>query len=365
MPASASAYTFVCGADEYLVDARASAEFARLSEGVTDDFSKEIINGNALNLDEVNDVISRFLSAVQTVALFGERKAVWLKGVTFLGTSRTGDSEGAKAEVARLAEALKGVDAASVGVLISACPVDQRKAGFKALKAGGNFVEISEADAAPQTLLGNIAAECGVAFEGVAADYLFQKLHGNMRLCVMETRKLALSIAGESDAHITAALIDSLVPPFGESDFFEPVAAFYENNLPKTLEALKRYFFTRKESRPLLANFQTRNRVLIQMRALLDAGEARVNGSWLDKAVFASAKNRFDTLYDPADKTCVFHQNPFALGFYARDAARCRLRRLIDFQAEFRAAFEGIMRRPNEQESVLREMVIRCLGNAL
>ncbi len=38
------------------------------------------------------------------------------------------------------------------------------------------------------------------------------------------------------------------------------------------------------------------------------------------------------------------------------------LRRLIDNQREFLAAFEEIIRRPHEQEEVLRDMAVRCLG---
>jgi DNA polymerase-3 subunit delta len=38
------------------------------------------------------------------------------------------------------------------------------------------------------------------------------------------------------------------------------------------------------------------------------------------------------------------------------------LRRLIDNQQEFIRAFEEIIRRPNEQEAVLRDMAVRCLA---
>jgi DNA polymerase-3 subunit delta len=38
------------------------------------------------------------------------------------------------------------------------------------------------------------------------------------------------------------------------------------------------------------------------------------------------------------------------------------LRRLIDNQQEFIAAFEEIVRRPDEQEDVLRDLAVRCLG---
>jgi DNA polymerase-3 subunit delta len=38
------------------------------------------------------------------------------------------------------------------------------------------------------------------------------------------------------------------------------------------------------------------------------------------------------------------------------------LKKLIDFQIAFTEAFEEIIKRPNEQEEVCRELAVRCLS---
>ncbi len=58
----------------------------------------------------------------------------------------------------------------------------------------------------------------------------------------------------------------------------------------------------------------------------------------------------------------LFTQNPWYLGKLAGSAKLPTLRRLIDNQQELIAAFEEIIRRPHEQEEVLREMAVRCLA---
>jgi len=58
----------------------------------------------------------------------------------------------------------------------------------------------------------------------------------------------------------------------------------------------------------------------------------------------------------------LFTQNPWYVGKLAGSAPLPPLRRLIDNQREFVAAFEEIIRRPNEQEEVLRDMAVRCLA---
>ena len=58
----------------------------------------------------------------------------------------------------------------------------------------------------------------------------------------------------------------------------------------------------------------------------------------------------------------LFSQNPWYVGKLAGGARLPSLRRLIDNQQEFVRAFEEIIARPNEQEAVLRDMAVRCLG---
>ena len=57
-----------------------------------------------------------------------------------------------------------------------------------------------------------------------------------------------------------------------------------------------------------------------------------------------------------------FTQNQWYVGKLVGSGKLPPLRRLIDNQQEFVRAFEGIVQRPNEQETVLREMTVRCLA---
>ena len=56
-----------------------------------------------------------------------------------------------------------------------------------------------------------------------------------------------------------------------------------------------------------------------------------------------------------------FSQNPWYVGKLAGGARLPSLRRLIDNQREFLHAFAEIIRRPDEQEAVLRDLAVRCL----
>ncbi|HEY8933426.1 MAG TPA: DNA polymerase III subunit delta, partial [Rariglobus sp.] len=214
------------------------------------------------------------------------------------------------------------------------------------------------------------ARELGVSFGEGAAQLLLAKVGANTRLLIEETRKLA-TFASPSEASAKAgapviieeAHVAELTANTAEGDFFEAAEAFFAGNLTWTLAALHHHFFTGGDARPIISALQNRNRILLQVRALADAGEVRVGPRGLDglpKAaptygrhfVGATEKSSFN----------LFSQNAWYVGKLAGTAKLPTLRRLIDNQQEFIRAFEEIVQRPDEQEEVLREMAVRCLS---
>jgi DNA polymerase-3 subunit delta len=202
-------------------------------------------------------------------------------------------------------------------------------------------------------------------------ELLLAKVGANTRLIVEETRKLATfalpteisAQEGGDQAIITEAHVAELTPNVAEGDFFEAAEAFFSGDLKWTLSALHRHFFTGGDARPVISALQNRNRILLQVRALVDAGDARVGPRGLDGLQRAAGTyaGRFTGATEKSSFN-VFTQNPWYVGKLAGSAKLPNLRRLIDNQQEFIAAFEEIIRRPGEQEEVLREMAVRCLA---
>jgi DNA polymerase-3 subunit delta len=172
--------------------------------------------------------------------------------------------------------------------------------------------------------------------------------------------KLA-AYAGEGEA-ITEAQVAELTPNAAEGDFFESAEAFFSGDLRWTLAALGRHFFAGGDARPVISALQNRNRILLQVRALLDAGEVRLGPRGLDGMPRAAAAfGRHFTGATEKSSFNLFSQNPWYVGKLAGSARLPSLRRLIDNQREFLHAFAEIIRRPDEQEAVLRDLAVRCL----
>ena len=364
--AATKPFTFVCGQDDFLVGRLGQERFAALSAGVTDEFATEVISGFAGNVDEVGEAVNRFREAVQTIPMFGGRRIVHLKDVNFLSDSVTGRAEGTEVLVGDLRAVLESVNPVETAVLITAAPVDRRRSFLKWCEGNADFVLVGgDAATGEEALAAVVLAEArliGATFAPGAVDLLLARIGPNTRLLVEEVRKLA-DYAGASP--IEEAHVLELTPNVALGDFFETTDAFFSGDLKWTLAALQRHFFSGGDSRPLIAALQGRNRLLIQVRALLDSGEIRSGPRGIEGLPGAAAAHRekFGEAADVKSPFNVFTQNAWYLGKLAGGRTLPPIRRLIDNQQEFLAAFEEIHRR-DDPEEVMREMAVRCLAPA-
>jgi len=364
--ATAKKFTFICGSDDFLVGRMGRQRFdALVASAGADEFSQEIVNGFAGNVGEVETAVNRFRDSVQTIALFGGRRVVWLKDVNFLADTVTGRAESTLQLVEDLQRILETLNPDDTAVLVTAAPIDRRRSFPKWCEKHADFALAGgDGDSAGEALAGVVLAEAralGASFAPGAVELLLAKIGPNTRLLVEETHKLA-TYAGDKTA-IEEAHVAELTPNVAEGDFFEAAEAFFSGDLKWTLAALHRHFFAGGDARPVIAALQNRNRILLQVRALVDAGDARIGPRGLDGMPRAAAAYgaRFTGATEKSSFN-LFTQNPWYVGKLASSAKLPPLRRLIDNQQEFIAAFEEIVRRPDEQEEVLREMAVRCVA---
>jgi DNA polymerase III subunit delta len=363
----AKPFLFLCGADDFLVNRLGQERYAALTAGVADEFAREVLNGFAANVGEVEAVVNRLREAVQTLSLFGGRRVVWLKDVNFLADTVTGRAEGTLRQVEEMQALLGAVNPDEVAVVVTAAPVDRRRSFLKWCEATADCTVVGDEGREGAAALAPVAlAEAqaqGIVLAPDALELLLARVGPNARLLVEEVRKLATYAApggtiGEKD-------VAELTPNFAEGDFFEAAEAFGRGDLPWTLAALHRHFFTGGDARPVLTALQNRNRLLLQVKVLLDAGEVRLGPRGLERADFERAAAAHAPAFAGAAEKSpfnVFTQNLWYLGKLAGAARLPPVRRLIDQQQEFITAFEELVRRPGEQEEVLREMAVRCLA---
>ena len=356
-------FRFIAGSDDFLVQRKARSEWAQITESVGDPNAGEVVDGHAGNVDAVNKYIANFNSAVRTVSLFAPEKAVWFKDVSFLADSVTGRAKGTLEAVEHLQDLLGDYDETAVRILISASPVDRRKKAYKWFQSNGDssYLETGKDAGAVVTMIEEEAARTGKRFSSNGAEVLVQMTGGSARLALEETRKLVTYLGREGES-ISPSLVAELVPSLGDSDFFEAAEAFYSLDLEWTLAAIHRHFFAGHDARQLISSLQNRNRLLLQLKVLMQTGRlrGRVSANSLEKAADGLGIDFGDA---PGKSSfCIFTQHPWYLGRLSESLGKLNLKALLDFQEAFRDAFMEIISRPTEQEAVINAMAVRCIS---
>ncbi len=359
-------FSFISGDDEFLVNEKAQVWFENKSKGITEELSKEVIDGRANNIDEVRQIVERFSEGVQTPSLFGGPKVVWLKAVNFLANSQTGNAKVTLELLESLKLVLGEIEKDFVSVLISASPVYKVRNFYKWCAEHSEFVIVDGSKIRLEQVKERIQKSCldsDVKIDLPAIQMLFDKVQGNSRLISMEIDKL-ITYIGKSGT-IDEGLVNEMVPNFGEGDFFEATDAFFSADLTWALDAISRHFFTQSEGRPLLGSLQSRNRLMIQLRILKDSGELESGYQGIQKNKLAYLSKKYAHHFD-ADSVKsnlnIFTQNPYYLSRLVKDLSHFPLKRLIDFQIAFAETFGAIIRSPKLQEESFKQLVMRCLG---
>ena len=218
----------VLGDDDYLVRQRAKEIYDGHSKDFPDDLSREIIDGRADRVEDVERILTEARSACQTLSLFGGGKLVWINEANFLNQTKTGAAQGSKEALEASKPFLENLGESKL--ILSACPIHRNHAFIKWLKSNSTCEDRGQAGERRRVsfrrLVQETAVSCGIDFASGAVEFLAGKIGGHSRLGVEETRKLAAYL-GQDGGPITEELITELVPDFGEGDFFEASEAFF------------------------------------------------------------------------------------------------------------------------------------------
>jgi DNA polymerase-3 subunit delta len=355
----------IAGSDEFSVHRRAKECFEEWSTAIPDPNSIEKLDGRYQTVDEVQTGLSQFNGAVRTRSMFGGEKLVWWHSLSFLDQGVLGRREGSKEAadlLVKTLEELSGDPVVRIIVSVSSIAKNHRllnwAAKAKAVKVEAFFVDKRNPQKDLAALVKEEIKASGLKFANGVPEILLDRVGYEARMFSEEIKKLALYFADEPDVVVREQHIFDLVPPFGETEFFEAAEVFFSGNQDQIQRALRRHFFSHPQSaRGLLAILQTRVPLFIQLNVLSKSGDIRggkpeLAGHPLQSRFFegVQAKSPFN----------LFSQNAWYLSKFLPIAQRRSLKAWIDIQQHLLQAFIEIIERPNQQEEVMRELAFKC-----
>ncbi|MCU0777025.1 MAG: hypothetical protein MUF86_05080 [Akkermansiaceae bacterium] len=244
-PSSGSGSFFaVIGSDEGLVREKALELHNRLTGGIDDGFTHEVIDGIADNSDSAFEICSNTVQALQTLPMFGGDKVVWLRNANFLGDNVTGRSQRTEAGVESLRAALEGGMPPGVKFLLTAQGVDKRRSFWKFIEKSAEVMVFDRIDTSRDgwqdqvaALVAGRAAELGLQFEADALA-LFVMLAGEQSQQIgNELEKLDLFL-GPDRRIVTEEDVNVLVPLSRAAVVFEIGKSIQNGNAARAIQLI-------------------------------------------------------------------------------------------------------------------------------
>jgi DNA polymerase-3 subunit delta len=358
-------FRFVCGNDDFLVSRKGAEIWAANVPSGADFMCVEIVEGRVLTVENALTAIQQCIGALQTMPMFGDRKYVWFKDVSFMGDTVQSKSADVQEGVEKLQSVLGTIRPHEVFVLFTVVPIDRRRRQFKWFQENGN-VEFLASDnekdlqQAVTVLVQELLKASQKSIHPSAMNVFLSKVGSNPRMALAEMQKL-ITWAGDAEPLIREKHVLELVPDSGEGNFFEAAEAFYAADLTWMLEALRRYFFAGNDIRPLLSTFQGRNRLLLQLRSLYDAGELTLR---VQDSDFQRLAGKYGNLFGASDTKSAlnpFSQNPWYLKRLMAVLPSFTLKKLVQIQLDLLDVFEEVLKAPAEAENRMAWMAQRHL----
>jgi DNA polymerase-3 subunit delta len=349
----------VYGADEFLVECR--------TDFLLDDLissygpcTPEILSGFSSAAADLTILLDRVRESMATLPLFESKRVIWIRGVQFFSPTA---SAGSAEIIEKILEQISRASEWSVAVFISASPVDRRLGIFKKFLAATDAYEVlaSEGDAV-EFLLQEMAREKKFTFDEKVHRFLLEKLGTNTRRAASELEKLDQYLGPRriiSREDVEAVLCDG-----AEGNFFEILDAFYSRNGPAFEKLVWAFLHGKGEPRVLLAAMQSRNRILLQMKALRQMGRWKVDGRGTPvRALLEQAREEVNFPDFPQmekDSCNIFSQNPWYLRRVGEQLVTFQMKELVEIQLSLVEIFEALNYRWREvdEEWLLNRFVM-------
>lgn len=275
---------FFYGNDEYLVDTNAKKQVEKICPPAEQSLVLEIIDGSVDTIDATISAIDNCIAAFRTVGLFGGKKVVWFRNISFLKSLVIMKNARVKELLNTLAGDLKKGLAPDQFLVVSSSGVDKRSAFFKALKSAGKVEEYSiperdyEAQPAALSRARSLFKERGYSIDPQALESFIEKTGFETRQIINEVEKMTL-FKGEEDRTISLSDVQNITSTSSEAISWDFTDAVADQKLALAIRLFRQLIFQKQSAIGLIIQLENKFSDLLRFREFLQAGWVQMNGT--------------------------------------------------------------------------------------
>lgn len=277
MPKPAPSIFFFGGTNDLIVKQEAQQLADKLVPPKDREFRLEIVNGNALNLDEALTALRRLREALDTLPFFGGNKVVWFKNTNLVGDLKFArESTTLVDTLADFAAHLKNAGVPSgVTLLISASQVDKRRALWKTLEkiAECKLYDMPDLDKREgreqlEAMVTERVQQDGKRISPDALELFIELVGVNPMACGNEIEKLVIYVNDRDE--ITTEDVETVVSATGTVNIWKLMDCIGARNAAAAMNALDNLIAQRESVIGILMLLAAQVRFMLWTKDLMD-----------------------------------------------------------------------------------------------
>lgn len=307
---------FIYGNDEYLVGLNARKKVDEICPGDEQSLSLETIEGGAAKIDDAVAAIDQCIAAFRTVGLFGGKKVVWFRDISFLSNGVIMRNEQVKRLLGELSKDIKAGLAADQFLVLSAPGIDKRSAFYKAINATAQVTEYAvperDYEARPVALKRAVTLfrREGYTIDSAAADAFIDKAGFETRQIMNEVEKMVLY--KREDKHIALEDVQIITSAAGETIAWDFTDAVAEGRLGDAIRIFRQLLFQKQTAVGLIIQIENLFQNLLRFREYMEEGWLRMNGTRIQWADDPALDDYFSAMPDDPRKMHWFRASRIA-----------------------------------------------------
>jgi len=304
------------GNDEYLVGHNARQKVDAICPEAEKSLSLEVIDGRASKIDDAVAAIDQCVAAFRTVSLFGGKKVVWFREVSFFKNAVIMKNERVKRLLGELTKDLKAGLSDDQFLIMSAPGIDKRSAFYKAINEVGTVSEydIPERDyeARPVALkrTTSLFKREGYTIDSAATDVFVDRAGFETRQIMNEVEKMVL-YKGE-DKSITLDDVQTITSSSSEAIAWDFTDAIAERRLGDAIRIFRQLLFQKQTAIGLIIQIESQFHNLLRFKEYMEEGWLRMNGNRIQWSSEPELDDYFSEMADDPRKMHWFRATKFA-----------------------------------------------------
>lgn len=272
---------FICGDDDYLIEKKGNEVYRKKTIGLRNVNNGIVIFANAKSTSDVIKITNEIVGEINSIPFLNESKVIWIRDFNFLSDNPIFLTKESKKQIEIIKYTLNRLKSfLKISIIITSYPVSLKNKYRSWFLKNSKFENLTNGRSSNSYLhlIDRLCLKLNLNINNKIKALLYDKLNGNLRLIVCEITKMSILFC-EEFITIDEEILNFYIKDSRNIDIFLIIESLYGCRTNQALLFINEYIECGNSISTLVCVMQKYNRLLIQLKCLIEIGSLNINGN--------------------------------------------------------------------------------------